>query len=198
VLELSIMGIFVLIAQPQLRQGIIELVYPPDALPAAPPVAGSTLQSSARLTEESSARLTEASASQIASHAALRLDALRLDALPGTLAAHAPQSLVAAGNNGWSMRTASYAPLEKFESFTLSLPDAGRTAARVAAAHAGQQRVAGYAPNAAATQLTASDWTIASAAQSPRPLSGWTSSRPADAVYRDSYPPPFGTQSQWK
>lgn len=181
-LELSIMGIFVLIAQPQLRQGLTELVYPPAAssLPT-PPVAGSTLGASARLSE-----------------AAMPYVAPRLEPLSETPSTLAPQSLAGAGNRSWSMRMASYAPLEKFEAFAVSLPDADRTPATVAGTQVGQQRVARYAPSATATQLTASDWNIAAAAQSPRPLSGWTSSRPADAIYRDSYPPPFGTQSQWK
>ncbi len=48
------------------------------------------------------------------------------------------------------------------------------------------------------TQLVQGAWNIASAAQSPRPLTAWPTTHTANNSHQDIYPPPYGTQSQWK
>ena len=189
-LELSIMGIFILIAQPQLRTAIIELVQPAQAESAS--------QSSLHALDQ------PVSASQMLGQTiapALLSGQLTDSHTAGTSALGAAPSLAQRNESGWSMRTASYAPLDHFESFAVALSNdssPARGSLQAAPLPSVEQRVARYAPSPAPTQLTVGDWNIAAAAQSPRPMTGWTSSRPADADYRDTYPPPFGTQSQWK
>ena len=183
-LELSVMGIFVLIAQPQLREAIIELVHP--SLAAIDGHASNSADQALVRKDVQTADQTSASGPR----------RLQLEDSPtfGLAQALGPRINKAA----LSMRTAGYAPLEHFESFAVPVPGNGVQATQTQSVSDVAQHVARYAPNQTPTQLTAGDWHIAAAAQSPRPLTGWTPARPADAGYRDTYPPPFGTQSQWK
>ena len=52
--------------------------------------------------------------------------------------------------------------------------------------------------HSAPTPLLANEWNVAAAAQSPRPLSGWLPVQAAETAYRETYPPPYGTQSPWQ
>jgi hypothetical protein len=151
-LELLILGIFVIIAQPQLRQALLEIVEPTSA--SKPLQLGST------------------------------------------------QNITP---TNWSLRSAGYAPFESFPVSdarlpgTLSSVDARPVDARPFATNPQvEQRVAKYAPTASASELVSSEWNIAAAVQSPRPLSGWGPARSVETAYREAYPPPYGTQSQWK
>ena len=181
-LELSIMGIFVVIAQPQLRQAFIELVHPVPVASGAGSTGGG-LKTSWPATPAVWAP-TSAAASAAASVQSLLVRTFS----DGDLKSDR-------GPERRSLRTAHYAPLEHYESFHVSLPTDNLCSTSLSAQpNAPQSRIAHYAP----TQLVASDGNIAAAAQSPPPLSGWTAARPSDAGYRDVYPPPYGTQSQWK
>lgn len=209
-LELVIMALFVVIAQPKLRESLFGLFEPPatQAAPASAPRSGN----------EDRPAFSAFPAGQVDGqhvNRAYRVDPDNANLVfaqpPGTVGAMPSSSgpnlpaNTAGQNGGWSMATA---PFEQFESFAVSSSGSALAAspASTPVAGSGQMRVATYAPAVGPTQLDVIDWNIASAAQSPRPqvgpsglpLSGWTASRPAEAEYRGTYPPPYGTQSQWK
>lgn len=202
-LELVLMATFVVIAQPQLRQSLFELLEPSPGSVAVPGPDPSATRTAATtdpsygvdypVTHFAIGSTVAADSSSASSH-----------------------SLASTGQHaGWSMTTAGYTPFDQFESFAVSSSGEELAVSRGVASgpnHAAEKRVAGYAPTVGATQLGAIDWNIASAGRplSPTtgwPTAGWTSggstvsrpvSRPAEADYRDAYPPPYGTQSQWK
>jgi len=117
--------------------------------------------------------------------------------------------------------TARYAPLEQYESFSVAVPSvpsvfsapsmssaptipiAPSTSTMFSHAVDSTYAQPTYAQPTTqvtgATQLLPNQWNIASAAQSPRPTSGWVPI-PAPAASNNGplYPPPYGTQSQWK
>jgi hypothetical protein len=197
ILEIMIMGIFVIIAQPQLREAFVELLHPAgvQTLPGQPASYGfePAVHTSAQLSENSWSSVR---------------DSLSM-AAPSLLSAAGNMSTVgnmSAVGSGVMSRTSHYAPLEQYEAFTVPLPNhqtvqpvANQVANHFSSASAPSVGQSWQAiPSTSPTQITAGAWNIASAAQSPRPLSGWTSPQSIDNTYRDTYPPPYGTQSQWK
>jgi hypothetical protein len=225
-LELMIMGAFVLIAQPQLRERLFQLVPLPAEANAQSP--------------ELSAVRAPADGPSVESEAAAPYTAPSPAELPWLSPAPMPKLALASEARAQPMNMAGGSPLEHFEAFSVSVPANGNTSGMTDAQ--GSRRVALYAPadrttrvatnvsptasvamstgmasdlsatrsantsatvpsdvaRYAPTRLTADAWNVAAAEQSRFPLGGWTSARPADAAYRDTYPPPFGTQSQWK
>lgn len=178
ILEIMIMGIFVIIAQPQLRQAFFELLHPADTPSLPVQLAGVPMQldgyrfGPAEVNAET-----------------------RLPPLNQSMAMSA-NSLMQPAMTGVMPRTSHYAPLEQYESF--SVPINNSPTSSHFASHNMQSSAAWNSGHGTATQINAGDWNIASAAQSPRPLSGWTAMHSAGTNYLDTYPPPYGTQSQWK
>lgn len=129
ILELIILAVIVIVAQPQLRLALLEIVSP--------------------VLHESGQRESE----QLQAASALRLTDY---------------------NQDFSVPSPS-TRLENIAVYSVSKP-----------------------PIAPSTPLVVSDWNIAAAAQSPLPLSGWMPAPPVETAYRETYPPPFGTQSPWK
>jgi hypothetical protein len=201
ILEIMIMGIFVIIAQPQLREALFEILHPAGVPTVQAQPAGYGFESAVVNTDS------------------------RLRPMSHSMAMSAP-SLLQPAASGVMSRTSHYAPLEQYESFSVPTnnspistnpinnspinnshinnspsntnPINNYQAANHFASH-DMQSIAGWnSGRGVPTQITAGEWNIVSAAQSPRPLSGWTAPHSAGANYLDTYPPPYGTQSQWK
>ncbi|MCC6511906.1 MAG: hypothetical protein IT423_22600 [Pirellulaceae bacterium] len=265
ILEITIMGLFVIIAQPQLRDALFEILHP-----ASEPQLSSTSLSNSTAANSTASNLrgTGAPSGRASSGAVestgvestgvepahairsegahvidLTLQAITRDpqdqtfnqnlanfasyvsglaahgrptppttqqptTQPGALPSTSPMpstSPTAVTPSAWPSQpeliTAGYAPLEQYESFSVavpsvpSLPSTSSLPSHPAGSTYGQptNQVTG------ATQLLPNQWNIASAAQSPRPISGWVPiPAPAPSNNVPLYPPPYGTQNQWK
>ncbi len=224
-LEVSIMGLFVILAQPQLRDALFELIGPePVTTAASPAVNASALSSSGP-----NAPAQSASAFEQTVHAVLRSpvgqafgkaiedklsntdlrqvgDVIGLP-LPSVSAQLSSTPLPATNSHAtapqWTnddsgQRVARFAPLEQYESFRVSVPSAVSAHVPSMLPSTTSSPASTYA---GITQLAPNQWNVGSAAGSNLPpvnYNSWAPMHSAQTSYREIYPPPYGTQSQWK
>lgn len=261
-LEVAIMGIFVIIAQPQLRDALFEILQVDPAHTASSATAGRAVPTSqngpatttAALEQTVQAVLHSPVGHAVESSLAQWANGQRPDApsllvstpstqasvqqsspaqpgnvQPGQLqffnsppaqlpSTSSPSTSAMSANTTWrdqpaQNQVAGYSPFDQYESLRVSVPNQSPYQPQVTASqNGGAQANGALAYNAqgyavpqyqAPTQLSANQWNVASAAQSPRPhaqahTNQWIPNQVTETSFRQVYPPPYGTQSMWK